>query len=100
MNVSEQPYLIAYIRDQPYMLVNNPKNAAAFLSECRDDVRLCTPDNATIISSCGAFLDRCTNMDYYNSLILPLLVKYQLNPALTPEIQYVNNNSRNSSLSR
>ena len=82
-------------------MVNDPKNTAAFFTEHKfEDVRLCTPDNKTIVSSCGPFIDRCTDMDYLSNQLTPLLIAYQLNPALKPEVQYVQNNNRNSTLSR
>ncbi len=101
MNISEQPYLIAYVRGQPVFLVNDPKNAASFFTEHKfEDIRLCTSDNKTIISSCGPFIDRCTNMDYLYNQLTPLLIAYQLNPEMKPEVQYVQNIDRKSALSR
>lgn len=103
MNISEHPYLIAYVRGEPVFLVNDPKNAAAFFMEhSLDDIRLCTSDNKTIVTSCGPFIDRCNDMNYLSNQLTPPLIAYQLNPELKPAVQYVrsNGNTRNTTLSR
>lgn len=101
MNVEEQPYLVAYTNGQPVLLINTPENTAAYFAEhILEDVRLCTPDNNTIVSSCGPFIDRCTDMNYLNNQLVPKLTAYQINPSLKPDVQYIRNNGRNSALSR
>lgn len=98
--INEYPYLIGYERGQAVHIVNSVENIAAFFVKNNlEDTRICSPQNQTIISSYGPFIDRCTDMPFLKNHLEPCLISYQMNPSKTPAVEYIKN-TRNSGLSR
>lgn len=98
--IEKQPFLMAFSNNSPSLILNTPDNIAAYIATNNtNNVRICTPDETTLISSCGPFLDKCVDVKYLNQNILPKLCAYQRNPETIPQIKYLGS-SRNKGLSR
>lgn len=69
MRIENAPYVKAVMGGNEYAIQNSPKNVAAAIYKAnvtQQNISILTPDNVTIVSTFGPFLDRCTDLDYTN----------------------------------
>ena len=67
MRIENAPYVKAVMGGNKYAIQNSPKNVAAAIYKAnvtQQNISILTPDNVTIVSTFGPFLDRCTDLDY------------------------------------
>lgn len=75
--IENRPYLVAKASDGQINIVNTPENIAAYIAGQQSDIQLYSPDHTLFLSSYGLFLDRCTDMTYYNRMLLPKIIEAQ-----------------------
>ena len=76
MRIENAPYVKAVMGGNEYAIQNSPKNVAAAIYKAnvtQQNISILTPDNVTIVSTFGPFLDRCTDLDYTNKKLIPEL---------------------------
>ena len=80
MRIENAPYVKAVMGGNEYAIQNSPKNVAAAIYKAnvtQQNISILTPDNVTIVSTFGPFLDRCTDLDYTNKKLIPELTAMQ-----------------------
>ena len=90
MNIENASYVKAVMGCKEYAIQNNPKNVAAAIykaNAAQQSINILTPDNITVVSSFGPFLDRCTDFSYLNSKLVPELTAMQTLSQPVPQLQ-------------
>lgn len=98
MRIENAPYEKAVMGGNEYAIQNSPKNVAAAIYKAnvtQQNISILTPDNVTIVSTFGPFLDRCTDLDYTNKKIIPELTAMQTLQQPVPQVKLYRYNGIN-----
>lgn len=98
MRIENAPYVKAVMGGNEYAIQNSPKNVAAAIYKAnvtQQNISILTPDNVTIVSTFGPFLDRCTDLDYTNKKLIPELAAMQTLQQPVPQVKLYRNNGIN-----
>ena len=79
MDISKHSHLIGWFNFHQYEIENKPEAVADFIINAwREgvDAVISTPDNDTVITTCGIYVDRCHDQDFLQRL-LPVLIPKQ-----------------------
>ncbi|WP_041272557.1 recombinase family protein [Desulfitobacterium hafniense] len=99
--VMEHPYLVAYSeRDDiyvPHVLKVTPKNIAAFIAQSTTgeggDVLITTPSDVAVISTHDGFIEYCSDQDFLENELLPLLTSMQQGDMEIPAVEEITEGS-------
>ncbi|EHQ88688.1 recombinase family protein [Desulfosporosinus youngiae] len=92
--VMEHPYLVAYSEDDiyvPHVLKVTPKNIAAFIAQSTTgaggDVLITTPSDVAVISTHDGVIDYCSDQDFLENELLPMLTSMQQGDMEIPAVE-------------
>ncbi|WP_295211601.1 hypothetical protein [Ruminococcus sp.] len=105
MKIENANYIKAVVGGHEYALQNDPKNVAAAIfraNAAQESISILTPDNVTVVSTFGSFIDRCSDFEYANFKLLPELTAMQTLEQPVPQVRMYRSSdkSKNNNLTR